>query len=39
MLPADCLENVVNTTTEEIVYQKASLLRRPLPKIVQKDAW
>ena len=35
---ADFIESVVNTKTEEILYQKASTSRPP-PKIILKDAW
>ena len=33
LVPADCLEKVVNTKTEESLYQKASLSPRPPPKL------
>ena len=38
-VPADCLEQVVNIRTEEILYQKAFLSPRPPPENVLKDAW
>ena len=38
-VPADCLENVVDTKNEEILYQKVSLSQRPSPKVVLMDAW
>ena len=37
--PADCVEEVVNTKTKEILYQKVSLSPRPPPRIILKDTW
>ena len=37
-VPADSLEKVVHTETEEILFQRASLPPRP-PKNILKDAW
>ena len=37
-LCADCLEKVVKTRSEEILYQKVSLSPR-LPEVVLKNAW
>ena len=38
-VPTDCLEKVVNTETDEILCQNASLSPRPPPKIILKDTW
>ena len=38
-VPADCVEKVVYTKTNEILYQKVSLSPRPTPKITLKDTW
>ena len=38
-VPDVCLEQVVNTKTEEILYQEASLSPHPPPRIILKGAW
>ena len=38
-VPADSIERVVNTRTEEILYERVSLSSRPPPKIILKEAW
>ena len=38
-VPADCLEKVVHTQTEEILHQKIHLSPRLPPKIILESAW
>ena len=38
-VPADCLENVVNPRTAQILYQKTHLSPRLPPKVLLRNSW